>query len=289
MTTTVGFIGLGLMGTPMAKRLLAAGYDVVVYNRSHEKCEPLRKAGAIVVAHPREMASKTNLIILCVTDGNAVNSILFDANDGVLSADAKELIIIDHSTTGTKAVDAIIEKLKLTTIKFTDAPVTGGPTGAEQGKLVIFCGGDRQTFNSTESVMKSYAAAIHYLGSSGSGQATKMCNQILAFSSIYTAYEMIGVAKKQGMDIKKFISCFDGALFDSPIWQMVVEAERNPNTPQLAHLKTQAKDLALVLESATSVDAYTPITVLVNQLADKLMQQGYGECDPRACIKHLFD
>ncbi len=289
MKKTLAFIGIGLMGQPMATHLINAEYPLYIFNRTKEKCQGLAKLGATIAASPRECAQHANIIMLCVTNENATDEILFGPQGIVDFEQQQELVIIDHSTIGTQAVADITNKLKGSKIHYIDAPITGGVPGAEQGNLTTFCGGDQNSLDSAREILQCYCNQVIYLGKSGTGQATKICNQTMVFNTVYAIYEMLALAKAQGIEMEAFLKCFDNSLFDSKLWQFILQSELNPDFTKTLELKTHMKDLEYIHQTAAQNNSPIPITSTTTELVRMLMKKGYADEDPRRCIHTLFE
>lgn len=277
MTKTIGFIGLGLMGCPMASRLLSAGYSLTVWNRTVEKGEVLVGKGAVFADSPKALAEKSEVILMCLTDEAAVNCVLF-GESGVLSAKKNGQIIVDHSTLMPQSVLSMLDKTSVKQMNYIDAPVTGSVPGAENGTLVVFAGGDSAVFDKVKPILSHYAARINYMGKHGAGQATKMCNQTVLINSILAICEMLALAEKQGLNLQQVINALSGGLIDSKIFQILSRAIIGKEK-KLAHIKDVVKDLRYVIETAGRVGGAVPLTEQTEKLVTSLMKAGLGSED----------
>jgi 3-hydroxyisobutyrate dehydrogenase-like beta-hydroxyacid dehydrogenase len=283
----IGFIGLGLIGTPMAKHIVQKNPALMVWNRTAEKCQPLIALGATHAANAKELIQQVDLLILCVTDENSVKDILF--NDNVL-ADAKpNLIIVDHSTICPDTSKEIAAQVALSNQRFLDAPITGGVAGTEAGTLNIFVGGDEQAFTKAHDVLTCYAGKISHMGDSGTGQMTKLCNQEVTFTFIMAIYEMIAFAKKNKLDLNKLFNAFDNNLFDSKLWRILSTAALSTEEQHTAHIKTFMKDLNYIQHTAKKANASTPLNDAVFKLVTALIDRGMAEDDMTDMIKAFED
>ena len=210
----LGYIGIGLMGKPMALRLLAAGYKVAVWNRSAEKLAPVVAKGALAKATPAEVASAADIIMMCVTDQNSTRAVLF-GKGGVVEGEAKGKIIIDFSSIAPAAAREISEKLAKLDIGYIDAPVSGGTPGAEAGTLAIMAGGKAEHIDFVRPLVAELSSRFTRMGDSGAGQVTKLCNQIIVGSLLPVIAEAVRLAEAAGVDAKMLPEAFKGGFADS--------------------------------------------------------------------------
>ncbi len=202
MKLKVGFIGLGLMGEPMAKNILIKGFPLFVYNRTSSKTKALKKLGAEVCNSPMDMASKVDVVVTMVTGGRDVEQVLFSRN-GIVKANKKGLIVIDMSTIGKTPAIAIAQKLKKSGIEFVDAPVTGSTPKAITGELTIFIGANKKTYEKIKEVLGAMGTNLQYMGEVGSGQAIKLINNQLVASTITALAEGLVLADALRLPRKK--------------------------------------------------------------------------------------
>ena len=214
----VGYVGMGIMGQPMAGNLLKAGFDVTVWNRTVSKCEPLKQQGAKVAQSPAEMAAQgLDAILINVTDTPDVEALLF-GDDGIASVGREGLIIIDNSTISPVATVEFAKQLAEKGIIFLDAPVSGGDIGAQNGTLSIMVGGDEAAFDRCRPVFEAMGKNITHLGPAGCGQACKACNQISVSVNLLATCEAIALAKATGLDLEKMIKVVSSGAGGS--WQL---------------------------------------------------------------------
>ncbi len=215
---TVGYVGLGTMGAPMAANLLKAGFDVTVWNRTSSKCDPLKEQGAKVAKSPADIAEQgPDVILLNVSDTPDVEAVLF-GDDGIASKAKEGLIVIDNSTISPVATVEFAARLKEQGVTFLDAPVSGGDIGAQKGTLSIMVGGDEAAFNKSKPVFEAMGKNITLLGPAGTGQACKACNQISVCVNLLATCEAISLAKATGLDLDKMIEVVSGGAGGS--WQL---------------------------------------------------------------------
>jgi 3-hydroxyisobutyrate dehydrogenase len=210
----LGFAGLGLMGAPMARRLLAAGHELSVWNRSRDKTAPLVASGAKAADSPESLAGAAEIVMMCVTDQRAGEEVLFGANGMARGAKPGTLIIDFSSIAPVSAVD-FARKLKDKNIGFVDAPVSGGVPGAEKGTLVIMAGGREEDVARARPVVMHLASRFTRMGGPGAGQATKLCNQVIVGSLIAVLAEAVRLAEVAGVDAKMLPEALKGGFADS--------------------------------------------------------------------------
>lgn len=281
----IGFIGLGLMGAPMAAHVLKQRGELWVWNRSPDKLVSLVDQGATPVNSPREMAGKVDVIALCITDVQAVQHVLWGA-DGVMASSKKGLILIDHSTLAPPEAIMFKQRADLHAMHYLDAPVTGSVPGAVNGTLSVFVGGDETIYHSISSVLSAYGKRLCYMGPSGSGQATKMCNQVMLHNTICATFETLHFAKQQGLDVEKCFSALEDSLIDSKAWRIFGGAAIQAEPARLAHVRDVMKDIRSV--QATAREAHSPLYLydVVAELVQQLMGQGLAAEDIVSLSRH---
>lgn len=211
----LGFVGLGLMGSAMAEMLLAEGYDLAVWNLEPGPADLLAAKGAIPKSSPAEVAAASDVVLLCVLDTPAVESVVFGPH-GVASAEQGATILVDHSTANPEPTRALAARLKAErNIDWVDAPISGGPSFARQQKLTIMAGGDHDIFKSVRPIFKAYAKNITLMGPVGAGQATKVINQAISGVSYVLMAEVLRLAEESGIEAKKVPACLHGGHADS--------------------------------------------------------------------------
>lgn len=211
----VGFIGLGTMGTIMATRILQTGFELHVWNQTPAKTQSLRAAGARVARSPAELARSVDLICLCVTDEQAVEEIMFSP-DGIASAGISGLQVADHSTIHPAETRRIAERFAGSGGRWTDSPVSGFLVGAEAGTLAVFAGGQTEDIERIRPVLMSYAGRITHLGTVGTGQIGKICNQMISFGTAAALAESLHLAARSGVAIERFPQAMEGAASLTP-------------------------------------------------------------------------
>ncbi len=286
MNNSIGFIGLGLLGTPMAEHILKNNFKLFVWGRNPDKLLPFTKQGAIIADSAQALAEQVDIIILCVTDEIAVEAVLF-AEAGILAAKRTGQIIVDHSTILPAAVKPIADKVTASGRHFIDAPVTGGVRGAINSALTIFAGGEAGNLEKVRPILSLYSAKINHMGESGCGQAMKMCNQVMVLNTHILVHEALNFAKYQNLDVNKVLSAFEGSFADSKLLQFMGKAAYGSTPDNIAHIKTFMKDLQLMQATAERVHSKLYITDTTAKLINTLMEKNYGEKE-LAEIKRLY-
>lgn len=272
----LGFIGLGIMGAPMSANLLKAGYEVTVYNRTHEKAEKLRNLGARVADSPKQVASQTDVIITMVSDTPDVQEVLFGAN-GVAEGLAPGKIVIDMSTISPEATQTFAARIAALGCELLDAPVSGGEPGAIARTLTIMVGGSPAAFEKCRPVLSAMGKNIVHVGASGSGQCTKMVNQVICSLNIIAMTEGLLLAQHTGLDLTRTLQVVAGGAAGS--WMLNHLAPRilqNDFAPGFM-IKLQQKDLRLAMELLEGSEETFPGTVLAHQLFSQAVAHGLGE------------
>lgn len=216
----VGFIGLGLMGKPLCRHLLAAGYALRVWNRSEAAAQALVAAGAIPVASPGELAADCDIVFLCVSDDAAVEAVCHQTT-GLFSRIRPGLIVVDHSSITPELTRCLATELAAQGGHWVDAPVSGGVVGAEAGQLVVMAGGDAAPVAAASQVMSSYAKRITHMGGSGAGQVSKLCNQLIVAANSLLIAEAVALASRNGVDASRLPAALAGGFADSTPFQLL--------------------------------------------------------------------
>ena len=280
----IGFIGLGIMGEPMAKNLIKAGFDLIVYNRTKSKTDSLKQLGAIVASSPAEIANNSKYIITMLTDSPDVTQVIL-GQSGVYEGIQNDSIVIDMSTISPNVTRDINSKLANKKSFLLDAPVSGGSWGAIEATLSIMVGGDKEAFDKSIPLFEGMGKNIVHTGPSGMGQTTKLINQILVAGTMNAVAEALVFAAKSGADLEKTIAAVGGGAAAS--WQLntlgpkLIQGDFEPGFM----VKLQQKDLRLVIEAAQEMGVSVPATSLVNQFFVGLLSQGLGDEGTQALVK----
>lgn len=283
----VAFIGLGVMGYPMAGHLLKAGHDVIVYNRTTAKAEQwVNEFGGDFKNSPADAAAGRDIVFMCVGNDNDLLEVAAGSN-GALNGLKKGAILVDHTTASAEAARNLYQQCKNKEIGFIDAPVSGGQQGAENGQLTIMCGGDQDCFDKAHPVMDCYAKQISLMGPAGSGQLTKMVNQITICGLIQSLAEGLNFAQRAGLDPHKVIEVISKGAAQS--WQMDNRHKTMING-EYAHgfaVDWMRKDLKICLEEANRNGSSLPIAALVDQFYGDVQRMGGGRFDTSSLLLRL--
>jgi 3-hydroxyisobutyrate dehydrogenase/2-hydroxy-3-oxopropionate reductase len=287
MSTKVAFLGLGVMGFPMAGHLKAKGYDVTVYNRTAAKAADwVSKHGGKSAPTPAEAAKGQDFVILMVGNDKDVMEVA-TGKDGVLGTMGKGTILIDHTTASADCARQVFAAAKARGVDFIDAPVSGGQAGAENGKLTVMCGGEKAPFERAKPVMDSYGRAVTLLGPAGAGQLTKMVNQICIAGLVQGLSEGIAFAEKAGLDAELVLDVISKGAAQS--WQM-------ENRGKTMHARKfdfgfavdwMRKDLGICLGEAKRNGAKLPVTQVVAGYYDEVSKAGGNRWDTSSLITRL--
>lgn len=282
----VGFIGLGIMGRPMVRNLMKAGFKVRVYNRSAGPAEQLAAEGAIPAASPQDVAQSSDVIITIVTDSPDVEQVIL-GEKGVIHGARPGSVVIDMSTISPDVTRDIAKALATQGVAMLDAPVTGGDTGAIAGTLSIMVGGDEAVFGECRSVLEAMGSNIVHIGSHGMGQTVKLCNQILCGLHALAAAEALSFAAKAGADLDKVLAVVTkgagGSWALENLGPKMVAKDFEPGFM----VKLLQKDLRLALESGQELRAAMPGTALVQQLYRTVQAMGGDDEGTQALIRTM--
>ena len=282
----IGFIGLGLIGTPMCLNLVKAKYHVSVWNRTQSKAEKLVDAGAVSLGSPKEIAENSEVIITCVSDSKDVKDVVLGA-DGVIEGIEEGKIVIDMSTISPSVTREIAEQINSEKAKMLDAPVSGGVNGAEAGVLSIMVGGDKSVLDSVSPILNELGSKITYCGSNGMGQVTKLSNQIIGMGNLAAMCEAIVFASKAGADPEALINAWSagaaGSWMVDNLGEKVFKREFEPGFM----VKLAQKDLNLVLDAASQMDVALFTTPIISQIFRATQQSGFSDEGIHAYVKIL--
>jgi 3-hydroxyisobutyrate dehydrogenase len=263
----LGYLGLGLMGLPMTRRLLNAGHDVTVWNRSPSKAAALVESGAKAAANPHDVAAKTSIIFMCLTDAAAVEEVVFGAN-GLASAAGAGKLVVDFSSIHPDAARSIATRLKAANgMGWIDAPVSGGTKGAEEATLAIMAGGDAADVERVRPYIGAMARGFTHMGPVGAGQTTKLCNQVIVGCTMAVLAEATRLAVNAGIDAKRLPEALTGGFADSiPLQLFVPRMVQGIHSPPLSHIATMLKDLDTVTDVAQQTSTPVPMAALAAQI-----------------------
>lgn len=280
----IGFIGLGIMGTPMARNLLRAGFDLTVYNRTRARAEALAAEGVKVAASPKAAAAEADAVICMVTDTPDVEAVLLGV-DGVVQSAHPGTVVIDMSTISPKATRKMAESFRARGIGMLDAPVSGGDIGAQRGTLTIMVGGEAADFTRARPVFEAMGQTITHMGCSGSGQSTKLCNQVLVAIHLMAVSESLLLARQAGLNLSLALQVLTGGAANS--WSLQNLGPRiaaGDHAPGFM-VKLLLKDLKLVREAAADGELPLPFTALAEQMFTSASRLGCGELGTQSVVR----
>ena len=285
--TKITFLGLGVMGYPMAGHLAAAGHSITVYNRTTPKAEAwTRQHTGVFCTTPAKAASGAEIVMACVGNDDDLRSVCL-GSDGAFSTMSEGSTFIDHTTVSASVTCELYELARSKGIAFIDAPVSGGQAGAESGQLSIMCGGDQEDYDQVKQFMNIYAKLCRLIGRSGAGQMTKMCNQIAIAGLVQGLSEALHFASKAGLDGAAVIEVISQGAAGS--WQMS-NRYKTMLEDQFEHgfaVDWMRKDLGICLAAADQNGASLPVTALVNQFYKDVQKLGGGRWDTSSLFKRL--
>lgn len=286
MAERLGFIGLGLMGRPMAYNLLQAGYSLTVFNRSRAAIDALVQAGAKPAASPRQVAEQSDVIMMAVSDTAAVEEVVL-GGDGILRGVHKGLLLVDMSTISPRATRRIATEVTISGAHMLDAPVSGGDIGARQGTLTIMVGGEREDFERALPIFDVLGKTITHCGPIGAGQTVKACNQVVSALILEGLAEGLVFGSKMGIRPDVLLRAFRGGLAHSRLLELRGLTMSEHSFEPGAKAKLHYKDLGIALEAACEYGVVLPGASLVTQLFMTLVEGGKGELDHSALLTVL--
>jgi len=280
----IGFIGIGLMGLPMAKKLLKAGYELKAFNRTESKAEPLREFGGKISKSIKEVVSDNDVVITMLTDDNSVDAVM--NSQEFLDNLKVDATVIDMSSVKPTTAIKHGNNLHSKNINYLDAPVSGGTIGAEEATLAIMVGGEQKVFDNVIDVLKVMGNPT-LVGPLSSGQVSKLANQIIVGLTIGAVAEAVTLCEKAGANPNKMIKALSGGWADSKILQThgkrMIEKDFTPKGRTSVHLK----DMNNILECAESYKTHLPISNLVKEMYKRLVENGHGEKDHSSLYKEI--
>jgi 3-hydroxyisobutyrate dehydrogenase len=282
----IAFIGTGLMGFPMARNLLKAGFSVTAYNRTRSRAEPLSSHGASIAASPRDAAQSADVIITIVSDTPDVREVIL-GEQGVVKSAKPGSILIDMSTISPRATREIAAALAENGVEMLDAPVSGGEKGAIEATLSIMVGGKREIFEKCRPVFDAMGKKLVYCGGHGQGQMTKLCNQIAIATNLVAAAEAIAFAKKAGLDPMTMIEAVGAGAAGSWVINVLGPKMVSRDFAPGFMVKLQQKDLRLVMEAASELSVSLPGAALAHQLFAAVEAEGNGDLGTQSMITVL--
>ncbi len=283
----LAFLGMGVMGAPMAGHLQKAGHEVTVYNRTASRAQDWVNAhGGAMATTPRAAAAGADFVMACVGNDDDLRSVCLE-DDGAFAGMGSGTVFVDHTTVSTKVTAELYAAADARQVSFVDAPISGGQAGAENGQLSIMCGGDQGAYDRVELIMQAYAKLCRRIGDSGAGQMTKMCNQIAIAGVVQGLSEALHFAEKAGLDGRAVVEVISQGAAGS--WQMSNRYETMLDDHFEHGFATDwmRKDLGICLDTANENGASLPVTALVDQFYKDVQKMGGGRWDTSSLFKRL--
>ena len=279
----VGFVGLGIMGTSMARNLIEDGHELVIHNRTRAKAEKLAKLGAEVATSPREVAGRSDVIITMLPGPPEVEEVLAGEN-GLLEGVREGSLIVDMSTSSPLLAQELSRTANTRGVGMLDAPVSGGDIGAIEGTLSIMVGGEKEDFERARPLFEAMGKTIVHVGAAGAGQTVKACNQIVVALVIEAVSEALVLGSKAGVKPEKVIEVLSGGLAANKVMEVKGEKFLSHDFAAGGKVEYHRKDLGIALAAGREYGVALPVTALVDQLFGTLVAQGKGGWDHSALI-----
>lgn len=282
----LAFAGIGLMGLPMTRRLLAAGYPLALWNRSADKCQPLVELGAQTVEQPAQLCAEADIVMLCLANTEVVREVVFGPGGIVESAKPGQLLVDFSSLDPAQTREMAAELERRTGMRWVDAPVSGGTPGAEAGTLAIMAGGAVEDVEHIRPILANLGQRLTRMGDVGAGQVTKVCNQMIVACNALVIAEVVALAEKSGVDAGLIAEALAGGFADSkPLQILAPQMANNQFEPIKWHVRTLLKDLDTAVRVSQQTQSATPITGLAAQLMRLHGSQGNLEKDPATLVQ----
>jgi 2-hydroxy-3-oxopropionate reductase len=288
MADTVGFIGLGIMGKPMAKNLIEAGHELVVFNRTQSKAEELAGDGATVAGSPREVAERSDVIITMLPDSPQVEEVLVGEN-GVLEGIKEGALVVDTSTISPVVTEELAAKVKEKGASMLDAPVSGGDVGAIEGTLSIMVGGSEEDFERARPLFEAMGKTVTHVGETGAGQVVKAANQIVVALTIEAVSEALVLGSKGGVAPEKILDVLGGGLAGNKVMEVKREKMLTHSFDPGFRIELHHKDLGIALAAGREYGVTLPVTAVVDQMLQELKMKGRGDRDHSALLTLIED
>jgi 3-hydroxyisobutyrate dehydrogenase len=284
---TIGFAGAGVLGSAIIERLLTCGFELKAWNRSRDKLAPLLELGASAAETPADLARESDVVITCVTDHRAVESVVFGP-DGVASAGVSGKLLIDMSTSDAGKTREMADWLEQACgMGWVDAPISGGAPAARNGSMAVMCGGSEANFAVAEPVLRHLAGALTLMGPVGAGQGTKMINQVLVSCSPAVLAEACALAERAGVDALRIPEALAGGRADSRLLQEFLPKMAKSDFSIEGSVSIMLKDLEMIHDLAETTGAVMPVTALVTQINRQLVLYGLADAD-NSTIVNLY-
>ena len=282
----LAFAGIGLMGLPMSRRLLAAGYPLSVWNRSPDKCAPLQAEGAHVLETPAELCAEANIVMLCLANTEVVREVVFGPG-GIVEGARPGQLLVDFSSLEPAATREMAAELEARTgMHWMDAPVSGGTPGAASGTLAIMAGGREADIERARPILAHLGQRLTRMGEVGAGQVTKVCNQMIVACNALVIAEAVALAERSGVDASLLAEALAGGFADSkPLQILAPQMAASEFEPIKWHVRTLLKDLDTAVKLSREQGSATPISGLAAQLMRLHGSQGYLQQDPATLVQ----
>ena len=285
----IGCAGAGILGSAIMARLLDSHFEVRVWNRTRDKLAPLIDAGARAVAHPVDLVQDADFVLTCLTDGAAVEAVVFGEN-GIASAVSAASLLIDMSTVEPAHSRRMANRLRAEGLMgWLDAPISGGAPAAREGRMAVMVGGDETDFDRARPVWNALAARCTLMGPSGAGQSTKMVNQVLVACMFAVLAEACGLAERIGVDTGRIPQVLEGGRADSRLLQEFMPKMAASNFSVEGAIAVMLKDLDAIEALAAEVGAKLPMTGAASEMYRRLARAGYGDRDNSELVKLFRD
>ncbi|MFN2349502.1 MAG: NAD(P)-dependent oxidoreductase [Thioalkalivibrio sp.] len=286
MNLKLGYIGLGIMGRPMALNLMRTGYPMSVWARRPQSLEPLIAEGAAVASTPAELAGQVDVVFTNVSDTSDVEAVLLGP-DGVIQGARAGLIVVDHSTIAAGASQRMAEALADAGVKMLDVPVSGGEQGAIAGTLTLMVGGESRALETVRALLEVVGGTITHVGGHGAGQIAKTCNQMIVAQSLVAIGEAFTLAESAGVDPARVREALLGGFAASRILEAHGQRMLDHNYEPGFKARLHCKDMGIALQTAAELGVATPGTAVATQFINALVGQGMGELDSSALVEML--
>jgi len=288
MAERVGFIGLGIMGKPMAKNLMQASHDLTVYNRSPEKAQELGEQGATVATSPKEVAENSDVIITMLPDSPQVRDVVA-GEGGLLEGITEGSLIIDMSTISPIVTEELAEAVKEEGASMLDAPVSGGDVGAIEGTLSIMVGGEEGDFQRAKPLFEAMGETITHVGPTGAGQVTKAANQVVVALTIEAVSEALVLGSAGGVAPEKILDVLSGGLAGNKVMEVKREKFLSHKFDPGFRSELHHKDTGIALAAGREYGVVLPVTAIVDQMLLAMMKKGWGGEDHSALLRIIED
>jgi 2-hydroxy-3-oxopropionate reductase len=288
MAERVGFVGLGIMGKPMATNLMDAGYKLTVHNRSPEKALELGEAGASVANSPKELAENTDIIITMLPDSPQVSEVVA-GEGGVLEGITEGSLIVDMSTISPVLTEELSEAVKEKGASMLDAPVSGGDVGAIEGTLSIMVGGEEADFHRAKPLFEAMGKTITHVGPVGAGQVTKAANQVVVALTIEAVCEALVLGSAGGVAPEKILDVLSGGLAGNKVMEVKREKFLSHRFEPGGKVEFHRKDLGIALAAGREYGVVLPVTAIVDQMLLAMRKKGWGGEDHSALLRVIED